>query len=383
MNAQGFNFQERTIGGITYYIIPKTTYLYHGSNRISSPKDLEKKKHTFFALTNEYANKYANETGTVLVFQPTEELKLVAMDKDNEQIYRNAPKCIKKIMDDQYGFHNNHKRKSDPIEDNELSKYLCNNKYQGYAADKMKGISSFEDLDAELIICDKDKLTFIEVIKNEIRDNAPRVERKKRPPTMEHMRPTIKIFDERPVSRGLFGDDEDEGENADENEVQPRGPSLFGDDEDDDNEVQPRGPGLFGDDEMTDERPRGPRLFEDEEEDEKIGGKKKQNISTIYKKNMKRPVRSEDGTYTVKGKKYKELFGSREQVHNGTAYKTKAGLTNDDILMNKWGRLVSAKKHKTAKKEMRLEKYGYTAKKGKFGYVKKSTTRKQKKEKKE
>ena len=67
MNAQVFDFQERTIDGITYYIIPKTTYLYHGSNRISSPKDLEKGKHTFFALTNEYANKYANETGNVLV----------------------------------------------------------------------------------------------------------------------------------------------------------------------------------------------------------------------------------------------------------------------------------------------------------------------------
>ena len=38
--------------------------------------------------------------------------------------------------------------------------------------------------------------------------------------------------------------------------------------------------------------------------------------------------------------------------------------------MNKWGRIVSDKKHKTAKKEMRLKKYGYTAKKGKFGYVK-------------
>ena len=95
---------------------------------------------------------------------------------------------------------------------------------------------------------------------------------------------------------------------------------------------------------------------------------------------MKRPVRGKDGTYTIKGKKYKELFGSREQVHNGTAYKTKAGLTTDDIIMNKWGRLVSAKKHKTAKKEMRLEKHGYSAKKGKFGYVKKNTkTRKQKK----
>ena len=93
---------------------------------------------------------------------------------------------------------------------------------------------------------------------------------------------------------------------------------------------------------------------------------------------MKRPVRAKDGTYTVKGKKYKELFGSREQVYNRTAYKTKAGLTFDDILMNKRGRIVSAKKHKTAKKEQRLEKYGYSAKKGKFGYVKKNKTRKKK-----
>ena len=56
---------------------------------------------------------------------------------------------------------------------------------------------------------------------------------------------------------------------------------------------------------------------------------------------------------------------------NKTAYKTTGGLTIDDLLMNKNGRIVSAVKHKTAKKEKRLEKYGYFAKKGKFGYVKK------------
>jgi hypothetical protein len=38
--------------------------------------------------------------------------------------------------------------------------------------------------------------------------------------------------------------------------------------------------------------------------------------------------------------------------------------------MNKHGRVVSAKKHKTAKHEKRLLKHGYTAKKGKFGAVK-------------
>jgi hypothetical protein len=41
-----------------------------------------------------------------------------------------------------------------------------------------------------------------------------------------------------------------------------------------------------------------------------------------------------------------------------------------DLVMNKHGRVVSAKKHKTAKREKRLLKHGYTAKKGKFGAVK-------------
>jgi len=91
----------------------------------------------------------------------------------------------------------------------------------------------------------------------------------------------------------------------------------------------------------------------------------------------KRYTKSSDGSYHINGKKYKNLTGSREQVMNGTAYKrpgkTKDGkeLTKKDFVKNKWGRIVSLKKHKTAKKEKRLEKHGYFAQKGKFGYVKK------------
>jgi hypothetical protein len=85
---------------------------------------------------------------------------------------------------------------------------------------------------------------------------------------------------------------------------------------------------------------------------------------------MKRPHRSEDGMYHIHGKSYRELFGSRQQVMNGNAYKTAGELTKTGLMMNKWGRIVSKKKHATAKKEKRLVKYGYTAKKGKFGYVK-------------
>ena len=98
---------------------------------------------------------------------------------------------------------------------------------------------------------------------------------------------------------------------------------------------------------------------------------------------MKRPVRQADGHYHLDGKKFRELFGSRQQVWNGTVYKTSGGLTRSKLMMNKWGRIVSAEKHKTAKKEMRLKKYGYTAKKGKFGYVKvKSSMRRTKRSKK-
>jgi hypothetical protein len=48
--------------------------------------------------------------------------------------------------------------------------------------------------------------------------------------------------------------------------------------------------------------------------------------------------------------------------------------------MNKHGRVVSKRKHNTAKKEKRLEKAGYFTKKGKFGAVKNSSkTRKMRK----
>jgi len=93
---------------------------------------------------------------------------------------------------------------------------------------------------------------------------------------------------------------------------------------------------------------------------------------------MKRPSRHADGYYHIDGQKYKELFGSRIQVWNKTAYKTAGLLTRSHLMMNKNHRIVSTKKHKTAKKEKRLEKYGYFAQKGKFGYVKRDTKKRRK-----
>jgi hypothetical protein len=69
-------------------------------------------------------------------------------------------------------------------------------------------------------------------------------------------------------------------------------------------------------------------------------------------------------------------FGSRAEVFHGTCKKTTGGLTKKDLMKNKHGEIVSRKKHITAKREKRLEKHGYFAKKGKFGFVlKKNKTR--------
>ena len=67
-----------------------------------------------------------------------------------------------------------------------------------------------------------------------------------------------------------------------------------------------------------------------------------------------------------------QTIGSRAQVMHGTAHHTSGGLTKGDLIMNKWGRIVSKKKSAKAKKENRLSKLGFKTQKGKFGIVKKS-----------
>ena len=64
-----------------------------------------------------------------------------------------------------------------------------------------------------------------------------------------------------------------------------------------------------------------------------------------------------------------KTVGSRAEVMHGTARKTTGGLMKKDLLMNKNGRIVSRRKHVTAKREKRLEKHGFFAQKGKFGMV--------------
>ena len=61
--------------------------------------------------------------------------------------------------------------------------------------------------------------------------------------------------------------------------------------------------------------------------------------------------------------------GSRAEVMHGNKDCTTGGLTKKDLMYNKHGRIVSRRKHGLAKKQKHLEEAGYSAKKGKFGFV--------------
>ena len=71
-------------------------------------------------------------------------------------------------------------------------------------------------------------------------------------------------------------------------------------------------------------------------------------------------------------------FGSRAQVFNGNAKKTRGGLTKKD-LFRKNGRIKSRKASKKAKRNNNLKKAGWTFKKGEFGAIRIEDKKKKKK----
>ena len=87
-------------------------------------------------------------------------------------------------------------------------------------------------------------------------------------------------------------------------------------------------------------------------------------------------MKAADGKYHIHGQKYEVLEGSRAQVWHGTAHQTSGCLYRKDLMMNKSGRIVSKRKHTTAKREKRLVKAGFLTKKGHFGFIKSAHTHK-------
>jgi hypothetical protein len=63
-----------------------------------------------------------------------------------------------------------------------------------------------------------------------------------------------------------------------------------------------------------------------------------------------------------------KIIGTRRQVYNGSMMKTSGGLTKNDLMLNKRGRIVSKKKHSfgVSKGRKFLADAGYEPKKGSF-----------------
>ena len=67
-------------------------------------------------------------------------------------------------------------------------------------------------------------------------------------------------------------------------------------------------------------------------------------------------TRNKDGGYTVDGNIYETLTGSRTDVFEGKSYKTTGGLKKTDLIINKYGKILSKNKSVEGKINNRLEK---------------------------
>jgi hypothetical protein len=60
--------------------------------------------------------------------------------------------------------------------------------------------------------------------------------------------------------------------------------------------------------------------------------------------NLKCFIKNKDGTYTIGGKPYKSLYGSRKDVWEGNAYQTTGKLIKQDFILGKNGKIISKTK---------------------------------------
>jgi len=215
------------------YFIPKGTTLYRGDSNFENKDDsclLKDEKcekdasFKFFTPDENYAYKY----GLLFEFKTTTDLNLVAMDDISKDFFINAPEEIQDILEENYGY-SSHKRNSVEEKDYKLSEYICDEKYQGYAANTMKNVARLEDdLNAEVIICNPENhlISIRRIIRDEDQSKLEelRMRRTESDRVGPQKKPRRDIEDRpKPPSMGsLFGDDEED----DEDNFKPK--SLFG-----------------------------------------------------------------------------------------------------------------------------------------------------------
>ena len=218
-------FEKREINGINMYIIPSGTILYRGDSNFTdiNHPDLLKGDYKFLTPDPEYADKY----GIVFEFKTNKELQLVALDDISKEFFVNAPEDIQDILEDNYGY-TSHKRDSVEEKDKKISQYICDQGYQGYAANTMESKGFDDDLDAEVIICHAEQ--YLERIKRVTEENR-----------IQSKQDELKM---RKSERDRVGPSKKPRRDIENRPKPPSMGSLFGDDEEDDDDFKPRS--LFG-----------------------------------------------------------------------------------------------------------------------------------------
>jgi len=161
--------------GTIYYVIPSGYPLFKATKTYDPMQDglsLNPDGFYFFGVKNEnpsYIRSYEKEYGIVFEFITNRSYKLLALDKKETQtnLYKNAPREIQVILENNYGYINN-LRNSETNNDHKLSEYICKLGYQGYAIQHMS--TSFEgSFHPEFMFCDISGIRYVKRVTSDVR----------------------------------------------------------------------------------------------------------------------------------------------------------------------------------------------------------------------
>jgi hypothetical protein len=248
MNSNPFDdntIKKEEENGIYYYIVPKGFPLFKATKKYDISRKgltLDPTGSYFFGVKNmdpEYIESYEEEYGIIFEFKTNREYKLLALDNKSTQkhIHDIASPEIQKILEKNYGYIDNVDspiRDSDPTKDAELSIFLCENGYDGYAIHNMKTDLIGGVFHDELMICKiNDGIKYVGKITTHDRMHII-LDNKKRDEIAEEMKnkrtqmKTMSLFDETIKPKQLFDFDEDEVLENDETEKKVNRTLFFG-----------------------------------------------------------------------------------------------------------------------------------------------------------
>jgi hypothetical protein len=227
-----FLSQIRDENGFISYSLPAGSTIYRGDMMIydkirrGEPVRFDN-NFVFFSVSPEIVEEY----GVVLEFRTTRDYVLLALDNHETlgNLYNNAPPNIQTILERNYGYSvssNSMLRYSVSKNDKQLSQYLCNLGYDGYATNTMSTDEGGQ-FHKELMICRPESIEFVRQVTTDetqirgmedavkMRDMGKEMREKRRrkgtsPDSVAQVSPQMNLF----ASSNLFGSDSDDDTSA-------------------------------------------------------------------------------------------------------------------------------------------------------------------------